>query len=83
MAVLRKIGRAWNRFEICSEKQQQTQNSKKKKQQQSGSFGVLSLAPATWTRRAQCQRVGSEVCTTVFLFSQCLELEIRCQDVTN
>ena len=45
MALLRKIGRAWNRFDICPEKQQQHQQQQDNQQQ--SSFGVLSLAPAT------------------------------------
>ena len=58
MAVLRKIGRAWNRFDICSEKQQQTQQQKVKQQQ--SSFGVLSLAPATWTRKLNVSEAGQK-----------------------
>jgi len=45
-------------FDICSEKQQQTQQQKVKQQQ--SSFGVLSLAPATWTRKLNVSEAGQK-----------------------
>ena len=61
-----EIGRAWNRFDICSEKQQRTETAKR--QTTPKFFRGSKLSPSYMDKKTQCQRGGSEVCMTVFLF---------------